>query len=217
MSDATSLGASKSTTIGKLVFLLVVGGLLLWLATRGARQPSGAIGHRLLQLDLEPLTGGSRWLDRDDLEGKVVLMNFWGTWCPPCRIEFPHIAEINERFRDDPEFLLLSVSCSGEPATLRADTSQFMSEGGYSFQTYSDPTHNTRIGLEMVGAFAHSYPTTVIIDQGGIIRGVWTGFVSGDERQMTELIEELLGRPGREPDQPAEQTASAPPGLRHPA
>jgi thiol-disulfide isomerase/thioredoxin len=44
-----------------------------------------------------------------DLKGKVVLLDFWATWCPPCRVEIPHLLEINRKFKDK-EFVLISVS-----------------------------------------------------------------------------------------------------------
>jgi thiol-disulfide isomerase/thioredoxin len=50
-----------------------------------------------------------RTVKLSDLQGKVVLLDFWATWCPPCRVEIPHLLEINRKFKDK-EFVLISVS-----------------------------------------------------------------------------------------------------------
>ena len=50
-----------------------------------------------------------------DLKGKVTLVNFWGPWCPACAIEFPHLVELEEHFRGDPNFQFLSISTNADP------------------------------------------------------------------------------------------------------
>ena len=50
-----------------------------------------------------------RTVKLSELKGKVVLLDFWATWCPPCRVEIPHLLELNRKFKDR-EFVLISVS-----------------------------------------------------------------------------------------------------------
>lgn len=58
------------------------------------------------------------FIDRDgkmhslkEFRGRVVLVDIWGTWCKPCIEEFPHMRKLQERYKDDPRFLLMSISC----------------------------------------------------------------------------------------------------------
>src|SRR6478752_1377096 len=92
------------------------------------------VGQPLPVLELAPLTGASEGLSLEKLRGKVALVNFWGTWCPPCNAEFPHMVELWEEFRGNPEFALVSVSCTQadkEPMdALRQETAKFLAEQG---------------------------------------------------------------------------------------
>ncbi len=69
-----------------------------------------AVGKPLPLLELQPLTGASDAISLNDIQGKVALINYWGTWCPPCVMEFPHMAELWNRHRDEPGFAFLSIS-----------------------------------------------------------------------------------------------------------
>lgn len=154
-----------------------------------------AVGKQINHLDLIPLTGPSEKVQLADLTGRITLMNFWGTWCPPCRQEFPHLREIFEKFRDRPDFLFLSVSCGGgtseDVETLRADTAGFLAEISPDFPTYADPELQTRKEVDRVAGFK-GYPTTLILDRNATIRGVWEGYWPGLEREITATLEKLL-------------------------
>jgi len=153
------------------------------------------VGQPLPVLELAPLTGASEGLSLEKLRGNVALVNFWGTWCPPCNAEFPHMVELWEEFRGNPEFALVSVSCTQadkEPMdALRQETAKFLAEQGTSMPTYADSQGISRRILDsVIGDFA--FPTTVLLDRDGIIRAVWVGYGSGDQRQMERLVERLL-------------------------
>ena len=118
--DATNLPAGQQTPsrvwpwtslalVAALVFVYVV---VVGVPGGGEKGTEGpAIGRHLLHFRLEPLTGESQPASLDDLSGRVVLVNFWGTWCPPCRAEFPHIVELNAEFAGRDDFRLYAVSC----------------------------------------------------------------------------------------------------------
>jgi len=153
------------------------------------------VGQPLPVLELAPLTGASEGLSLERLRGKVALVNFWGTWCPPCREEFPHMVELWEEFRGNPEFAFVSVSCTQadhEPMeVLREETKKFLAAQGASLPTYADDQGVSRRILDsVIGGLA--FPTTILLDRGGIIRGVWVGYGSGDQRQMERMVEKLL-------------------------
>jgi thiol-disulfide isomerase/thioredoxin len=154
------------------------------------------VGQPLPVLELAPLTAASKGLSLDKLRGKVALVNFWGTWCGPCNEEFPHMVQLWEEFRGNPEFALVSVSCTQadkEPMdALRQETAKFLAQQGTSMPTYADSQGVSRRILDsVIGGLA--FPTTILLDRNGIIRAVWVGYGSGDQRQMEKMVEKFLG------------------------
>jgi thiol-disulfide isomerase/thioredoxin len=179
--------------------VLILGWQIFWrpklLLDQAIRQPGS--GQPLPFLELEPLTGTTEGISLSSTRGKVVLLNFWGTWCPPCLEEFPHMVDIWEEFRGNPDFVFLSVSSTSadrEPvAALRQETGAFLRSRGVSMPTYFDAEGASRqaVGL-VIGKPAIGYPTTLLLDRGGIIRAVWPGYFPGAERQMQQLVSQLL-------------------------
>ncbi len=175
-------------------------------AVRGVRHP--AVGHKLPIIDLQPLTGDVNPITAKDLLGKVTLLNVWGTWCPPCAIEFPYLAAIWQRFHNDREFQYLSISCrhDGQESKyldeLREETAAFLSRQRVDHPTYYDPGYSTphpgdstRESLEHIGAF-NGYPTTVVLDREGMIRGVWES--PEGVPQAEKLIAKLLSESSKD-------------------
>jgi thiol-disulfide isomerase/thioredoxin len=76
-------------------------------------KPEGhaGVGSLLPYLELRPLTGELAPISLSDVQNHVTLLNFWGTWCPPCRSELPHMAELRQRYAGQRAFRLLAVSC----------------------------------------------------------------------------------------------------------
>jgi thiol-disulfide isomerase/thioredoxin len=186
--------------------ILVVAAVLLALAVfgRGGRpafQPADgrdhpAVGKQLTRLALQPLTGNPPNISLDDLPGHVTLINFWGPWCGPCLVEFPHLKELELHFRGHEDFRFVSVSSSqgeDEPG-LQMETLGFLRQQRAEFPTYSDRDQRTRrMLLQVVGEFY--FPTTIAIGRDGTIRAVWLGYAPGIERQMREVIEQALAEP----------------------
>jgi len=155
------------------------------------------VGKTLAELSLDPLTGDGNPVTLHDLAGKVVVVNFWGTWCPPCRMEFPHLVELSKGFRQRPDFRLLLVSCASgrdeEVGQLRAETREFLEQSQYEIPTYWDPGFKTRGAFHRL-AVLQGFPTTFILDRKGVVRGIWPGFnpsvVSEIRQQVVRLLDE---------------------------
>ncbi len=153
-----------------------------------------AVGKRLPGLELKPLTGGGKPVMLGDLEGRVTLIDFWGTWCPPCRDEFPHIAALAAQFRNRPDFQVLAVSCGGgeeDFTQIEDETKAFLESYKIGLPTYKDPGGYSRRAVDMVAGF-QGYPTTLVLDRQGVIRGLWFGYRAGYEQQIEKLVAELL-------------------------
>lgn len=163
----------------------------------GAHHP--AVGRRLPQLELKPLTGDGRPVSLADLDRRVTLIDFWGTWCPPCAEELPHIATLAAKYSGQPDFQVLAVSCGSDNrnedfAAIAEQTEAFIRNFKINLPTYKDPGSVSRRGVDLVAGFS-GYPTTMVLDRRGVIRGLWFGYRPGYERQIEKLVAELLDEP----------------------
>ncbi len=178
-----------------VVFISIGADLFLDMGGRtGGGQDSIAVGQAMPGLDLAPITLSENPVSLPELSGKVTLINFWATWCGPCRAELPEIAELGEEFEEHEDFLLLPVSCGNEDVVQLSSKSVLMlRDMELEMPCYSDPTGETRSALAaMTGTPRMSLPTTLVIDRKGIVRGFWAGYRTGQGEEMRELIEQLL-------------------------
>jgi thiol-disulfide isomerase/thioredoxin len=201
-----------------LAAMVVVMMLLAW---RGRGRVDGtthpAVGQQLVFRELAPLTGDATPVTSRELEGTVTLINFWGPWCDYCLREMPHLVRLREKFaaRDDVEFLFVSCSPDWRPDTppalrwredvaqLGLGTEKLLAQRGWNIPTHYDPHGETRQAFAGLDVWA-GYPTTLLVDQGGVIRYVMIGYDAGDEYALEEQLRQLLDPPpserGTEPE-----------------
>ncbi len=188
---------------GWILLALVAAGSFSYLviATSPTVEDAGtsnpAVGRTMQYLRIEPLVGGGDYVSVDDLEGKVSVVNFWGTWCGPCIREFPELVEMAEHLADREDFRFYPVSCGqGEDDDLdelKAATADFLQARNVELVTYSDQHASTRHALSMLLSLPQfGYPMTLVIDRSKRIRGFWVGFDPRYVKQMRDLVEELL-------------------------
>jgi thiol-disulfide isomerase/thioredoxin len=196
-------GSSHSLT--RIVVILITGlfaVLAVWALQpakhfgMGELHPS--VGRPLESLNLAPLVGDAAPITLEGLRGKVVLINFWGTWCGPCMMEFPHLVELNSRLAGEKGFRFVPVSCGPgggdtDPEQLRSDTEAYLAKLETDLDVFIDPGAGARMSLVNAAQLSgFGYPTTVLIDQKGTIRGLWQGYKPDVEAEMEKVIKALL-------------------------
>jgi cytochrome c-type biogenesis protein len=130
--------------------------------------------------DFQTLTDSGEIISLSDYRGQVVLLNFWATWCGPCRVEMPDFQTQYENHVDE-GFVVLAVN-NGERLE---DVIDFREEFALTFPLLMDESASIN---DMYGLF--SYPSTFLIDQNGII--IRRHFGALTEDQIAELVDELL-------------------------
>jgi pSer/pThr/pTyr-binding forkhead associated (FHA) protein/peroxiredoxin len=118
------------------------------------------------------------------MRGKVVLLNFWATWCPHCRSEMPSLEKLYRNFRSYRDFALLTVNVDrrGKPVV-----KQFMASGGYNFPVLLDPSNRTSAAYGVSGI-----PSTFVIGRDGQIIWNCVGGLDWSNPTIRDALKKLL-------------------------
>ena len=149
--------------------------------TAVAERGSVKVGEVAPNFQLRDLGGNMVTLAQ--LRGKIVLLNFWATWCGPCRVEMPAMEQLYRTFSHK-EFEILAVSTDPQGAAV---TRPFQQEMGFTFPILHDSEY--RVGLTYG---ARSLPMTFMVDRQGIIRQKIFGARDWDSPEARELIQTLI-------------------------
>lgn len=193
------MATKRNGTVKLLILtaLAVVVGLIIWLLPTAQAQGGKTqnmddaiakstlvkVGDKAPEFKVEMLDGSR--LTLSSLKGKVVLVNFWATWCPPCREELKYVQkDIVDRFvgRD---FAFVAIS-RGET---RAKVEAFVKEHGYKFPIALDPQQTT------YHLFASNYiPRNFLIDREGNIAFFGVGYDATEFKHLISEIEKTLNK-----------------------
>lgn len=116
--------------------------------------------------------------------GQVIFINFWASWCPPCRAEFPSIEKLYQSFKDHPNVLFLTINEDRDPGVASA----FLNDKSYSVPLYRS---SGKIPDEI---YSGTLPTTVVLDQQGRIRYHHTGFANYASEKFINQMADLAER-----------------------
>ena len=136
------------------------------------------VGALANDFTLDTLDGDEMTLS--DLRGKAVMLNFWASWCGPCRIEIPHMIALYDEYQDS-EFEILAVNIRESPAQVQ----DFADQLGMSFPILMDTN-----GQVAAAYFVRAIPMTFFLDSDGVIRFIHQGTLS--EKALRDYIERLL-------------------------
>jgi len=130
--------------------------------------------------ELTTLTG--EYLTAEDLRGKVLLLDFWGTWCPPCVASVPSLRTLSHRLKDDP-FQLVSISTDSDEKPLREFIAKHQMDWPQVWDKGQEFTRQCGI---------HSFPTYVLVSPEGEILHVASGWGQETERTLSSRIQAAL-------------------------
>jgi thiol-disulfide isomerase/thioredoxin len=131
-------------------------------------------------LKLPRLSGGS--LDLKQLRGKVVLVNFWATWCPPCRKEMPSMNRLAQRMQGR-DFAILGVNAGDSAEAIQA----FLRQTPVQFPILLDEE-----GVSLKPWQAFVFPTSYVVDKQGKVRLGLIGSIEWDAPETVARLEALL-------------------------
>ena len=132
------------------------------------------------------LLGSGNRLDSEELAGQVVVLNFWGSWCAPCRVETPEFSEVSaELGAAGVQFVGVNVKEPNEQFALA-----FVERFAIGFPSFYDP--RGEIALAFRDYPANAIPSTIVLDPAGRVAAVYTGAVAQDDlrRVLDRLLEE---------------------------
>jgi thiol-disulfide isomerase/thioredoxin len=131
------------------------------------------------QISLKDLQGNK--FETSAFKSKVVFLNFWATWCPPCVAEMPAIQKLYDSYKDNSDVMFLLVS-NEAPEVVR----KFIAKNGYTFPVYLQ-------NGKLPGTFsAMNIPTTYVVSKAGKLVIRETGAVNWAGERMTTIMESLI-------------------------
>jgi len=144
--------------------------------------PAGAIAPATTAPDFTLRTTGGPNLRLQEQRGRVVLVNFWATWCAPCRKEMPHLNRLYEKYRAS-GFVLLGVNVDDDTSKAAAVATQL----GLTFPVLLDSEKKASRAYDL-----SAMPSTVLVDRDGRVRYVHRGYLDGYEDTYDKQIREML-------------------------
>ncbi len=176
---------SKPTLIGLIILVTVlISGCSLYSDTQTGNPPNPVPenqaggptgkGQSAPEIVLENLDGKSVRLS--DYRGKVVILNFWASWCPPCKAEMPELEQAARDYNQGSEAVLLTVNLTDGARETPAKARQYIQDNRFSMPVLLDTAGKAADDYNV-----NSIPTTIIIDKQG---NIWTRF-SGSTTKAT--------------------------------
>lgn len=141
--------------------------------------------------DFESVDLDGNTIKLSDYKGKIILLNFWATWCPPCREEMPMMQEVYEKYKDQDVVILTvnptSVELRGGTDSKKAENQvrKFIKDSGFTFPVLLDKEDKAWDIYQQRGI-----PVNYVIDKQGIVRYGFSGAFQSKE-QIEMLIENI--------------------------
>ena len=161
-----------------IILVLILASVLVWglVMTGCSGQAQGPeIGKVAPDFELSSLDG--QVVSLSDFRGKPVFLNFWATWCGPCKFEMPFIQEMYEGLSSE-GLVVLAVNLREDPAKVR----EFMATFGFTFPVLMATSHEVPLAYNIRGI-----PATFLIDENGIIQDIKIGAFTSEVEMASRL------------------------------
>lgn len=139
-----------------------------------------ACAEQATNFELKDLAG--KTVSLEDFKGKVVFVDFWATWCPPCRASIPAVEALYEKYKDNDDVCFIGINLSEDKETV----SKFVKREGIQYLVLLS---NNKVITDYK---IRSIPAFFIIDKEGNIANKYLGYGSGLESKWEDEIKELL-------------------------
>ena len=138
------------------------------------------IGEQAPDFTLKSMSGEN--LNLGEQRGNIIVINFWASWCGPCRIEMPILQDFHDQFQD------LGVAVWGVNVEQQNQAGlDYIRELGVDFPIFFDASNEISAAYNV-----EAMPTTVIIDRNGTVRAVFRGYQKGYEKKYAKVIKLLI-------------------------
>ncbi|MBU7315598.1 TlpA family protein disulfide reductase [Paenibacillus oleatilyticus] len=166
---------------GMLLLLVALVSLVLYSKLPARAGTAAKIGAQAPAFALPALDGQT--YTSEQFRGKPLIINFWASWCEPCKAEAPALARLYERYKDRVGLVAVNITAKDRIESVR----EFVSEHGLSFPVLLDERAETAQAYRIV-----PIPTTYLVDRSGMIADKMTG--AADDATFEKKITALLQR-----------------------
>jgi len=164
--------------VKRIATVLAIG--LFWVVTAKATGFEARVASPTPELKAHDLTGASKTLT--DYRGKVVVLNFWATWCPPCQREMPSLERLRMQMKGRP-LEIVAVSSAETPEEVNAYLAKMKLGFPILLDTDSSNTRRWKV---------FALPTTFVLDTEGQVRHVLTGPTEWDQGEALAVVESVM-------------------------
>ncbi len=145
-------------------------------------------GQTMPEVVLKDMNGKSKNVSEYSKSGKIVIINFWATWCTPCKKELNNIHEsLYETWKNEYDVLLVAVSIDDARNVLKVKP--YVAGQGWEYEILLDVNRDLLRALN-----GQNVPYTIVLDKTGKIVWSHNGYIEGDEFKLQDKLKELAGK-----------------------
>lgn len=172
----------------KYISLLSISTIILLTSATGFAQLRNMFQNKKLpSVEVYTLSGDKVNISTYGETGKITVINFWATWCGPCKLELNNMADLYPDWQSDYDVQIVTVSI--DDSRNKAKVKSYVEGKGWEYIVLLDPNQDLKRALNF-----QTPPYTLLLDQNGNIVSSHTGYTEGDEYILEDKIKALAGK-----------------------